>query len=172
LLERNAFEPRLGRAKGRLEKVEAEATALATAASEEQQVEAVLGQLQEFTRRVGEGLEEASWQSRREIIRALVKRVEIDTAEVRVIYKVPPHPFVEAPFGGCLQDRLGRERTPLGCPLLGRTDQPVFHHPRLEEGADEFAHALIGYALGDPCHQPVLVDPVEEFSRSRSTTQW
>jgi site-specific DNA recombinase len=107
LLERNEFEPRLRRAKGRLEKLEAEAAALLFAASEDQQVEAVLGQLQEFTRRVGEGLAEASWQTRREIIRALVKRVEVNTAEVHVIYKVPPHPFVEAPEGGCLQDRFG-----------------------------------------------------------------
>jgi site-specific DNA recombinase len=41
--------------------------------------------LQEFTQRIGEGLVEASWQTRREIIRALVKRVEVDTTEVRVI---------------------------------------------------------------------------------------
>jgi site-specific DNA recombinase len=114
LLERSEFEPRLRRAKGRLEKSEAEAAALVAAAAEEQQVEAVLGQLQEFTRQVAEGLQEASWQTRREVIRALVKRVEVDTEEVRVVYKVPPHPFVEAPEGGCLQDRFGRGVTPAG----------------------------------------------------------
>src|SRR5262249_26348501 len=109
LLERSEFEPRLRRAKGRLEKLEGEAAALVAAAAEEHQLGAVLGQLQEFTRRVSEGLQEASWATQREVIRALVKRVEVDTSEVRVIYKVPPHPFVEAPEGGCLQDRLGRD---------------------------------------------------------------
>jgi hypothetical protein len=96
LLERSEFEPRLRRAKGRLEKLEAEAAALAAAAAEEHQLEAVLGQLQELTQRVSEGLQEASWATQREVIRALVKRVEVDTSEVRVIYKVPPHPFVVA----------------------------------------------------------------------------
>jgi site-specific DNA recombinase len=109
LLERSEFEPRLRRAKGRLEKLEAEAAALIAAAAEDEQVEAVLGQFQEFTQRVAEGLQEASWEARRAIIRALVKRVEVDTEEVRVVYKVPPHPFVEAPEGGGLQDRFGRD---------------------------------------------------------------
>jgi site-specific DNA recombinase len=117
LLERSEFEPRLRRAKGRLEKFEAEAAALAAAAAEGQQLEAVLDQLQEFTRRVAEGLQDATWETRREVIRALVKRVEVDKEEVRVVYKVPPHPFVEAPQGGCLQDRFGRGFTPPGQPL-------------------------------------------------------
>jgi site-specific DNA recombinase len=108
LLERGEFEPRLRRAKERLAQVEAEAAEALAAASQEQQAQAVLGQLQEFARRVGEGLEQASWQTRREVIRALVKRVEIDAEEVRVVYQVPPHPFVEGPEGGRWQDRSGR----------------------------------------------------------------
>ena len=36
---------------------------------------------------------------RREVIRALVKRVEIDESEVRVVYKVRPCPFAEGPDG-------------------------------------------------------------------------
>src|SRR5262249_12186601 len=114
LLERSEFEPRLRCAKGRLEKLEAEAAALVAAAAEEQQVEAVLGQLQECTRRVAEELQEASWPTRREVIRALVKLVEVDTEEVRVVYKVPPHPFVEAPERGSLQDRFGRGNSSAG----------------------------------------------------------
>jgi site-specific DNA recombinase len=122
LLERGEFEPRLRRAKGRLENLQAEAAALVAAEAEEQEVEAVLGQLQEFARRVAEGLQEASWQTRREVIRALVKRVEVDTEEVRVVYKVPPHPFVDGPLGGCLQDRLGRVRSTTRKISYGRSD--------------------------------------------------
>src|SRR5262249_41978643 len=59
-----------------------------------------------------------------EIIRALVKRVEIDTDEVRVVYKVPPHPFAESPEGGCLQDRLGRGVTTPGQHRSARTGGP------------------------------------------------
>jgi site-specific DNA recombinase len=38
------------------------------------------------------GLQEADWSPRREIIRALVKRVEIDQEQVRVVFRVPPPP--------------------------------------------------------------------------------
>jgi site-specific DNA recombinase len=145
LLERSEFEPRVRRAKERLEKLEVEAAAWVAAEAEEQQMESVLDQLQEFTQRVAEGLQEASWATRREIIRALVKRVEIDTEEVRVVYKVPPHPFVEAPEGGCLQDRLGRDftapgegfpalRTRLVGSALAKTPRPGRRHRRPVRG--------------------------------------
>jgi site-specific DNA recombinase len=138
LLERGEFEPRLRRAKERLEKLEAEAATLVAAEAEEQQVEAVLDQLQAFTRQVGEGLQEASWQTRREVIRALVKRVEVDTEEVRVVYKVPPHPFVEGPQGGRLQDRLGGDQPPPGQRLPQRAGSVRRRnaHPGVYEGAE------------------------------------
>jgi predicted nucleic acid-binding protein len=53
--------------------------------------------LHEFAQRVTEGLEGASWATKREILRALIKRVEVDAEEVRVVYKVDPRPFVEGP---------------------------------------------------------------------------
>ena len=120
LLESGEFEPRIRRAKERLGKLEVEAAAVAAEQAEGQQIQEVLGQVQEFGRRVAEGLAEAPWETRREIIRALVKRVEIDTDEVRVVYKVPPHPFVESPGGGRLQDRLGRGLAPAGQRLFAR----------------------------------------------------
>jgi hypothetical protein len=35
---------------------------------------------------------------------ALIKRIELDDDEVRIVYRVAPVPFVEAPDGGFLQD--------------------------------------------------------------------
>jgi site-specific DNA recombinase len=134
LLERGEFEPRIRRAKERLEKLQAEAAVLLAAEIEEQQVQAVLGQLQEFAQRVSQGLQEASWQTRREIIRALVKRVEIDADEVRVVYKVPPHPFVEGPAGGRLQGRLGGALT-AAVEHLPRPAGPVAAVPGAGDGA-------------------------------------
>ena len=50
----------------------------------------ILGRLDEFAARVKTGLHEADWLTRREIIRALVKRVEIDQEQVRVVFRVNP----------------------------------------------------------------------------------
>src|SRR5499427_10677218 len=43
----------------------------------------------------------------------------------------------------------GRERAALRGPLVHRTDQAILHHPSLEEGPDEFAHAFIRHPRGD-----------------------
>jgi site-specific DNA recombinase len=116
LLAREEFEPRLQQARQRLEAVAAEAEEAAQQERQEEEVQAVLVHLEEFAQRINEGLEEATWATRREIIRALVKRIEVGTEEVRVVYKVNPRPFVEGPERGRLQDRLGRQgpvmRTP------------------------------------------------------------
>jgi site-specific DNA recombinase len=104
LLNKEEFEPRIRGARERLARLQADAQAQADAAAEEQELRLVIGQLQEFAERVQSGLHEADWFTRREIIRALVKRVEVEKEEVRIVYRVSPVPFVECPDGGILPD--------------------------------------------------------------------
>jgi site-specific DNA recombinase len=77
--------------------LEAEARAEDEPQMAEQELRLVIGQLEEFARRVDESLGEAEWRTRREVIRALLKHVEIDEREVRVVYKVRPCPIAEGP---------------------------------------------------------------------------
>ena len=107
-MEKAEFEPRVVRARERLSQLEAESRVEEERQSAEQELRLVIGQLEAFARRVKEGLGEADWRTRREVIRALVKRVEIDESEVRVVYKVRPCPFVEGPEQGHFQDRVRR----------------------------------------------------------------
>jgi site-specific DNA recombinase len=109
LLQRSEFEPRLQRARARLAGLESEATALEQQQEQQQHIQEVMEQLQEFAQRMSAQLQDTSWATRREIIRALVKRVEVDTEEVSVVYKVNPRPFVDGPFRGLFQDRSRRE---------------------------------------------------------------
>src|SRR5262249_20542651 len=104
LLDKSEFEPRTRGAKERLAKLQAEAEAQADAEDQEQELRLVIGHLQEFAERVRRGLDQADWPTRREISRALVKRVEVEEKEVRVVYRVSPSPFVESPNGGSLPD--------------------------------------------------------------------
>ena len=48
------------------------------------------------------GLEQADWQTRRDIITTLVKRVEIDTEQVNIVYRVDTRPFDPGPNRGIL----------------------------------------------------------------------
>src|SRR5262249_11734173 len=81
LLEKEEFEPRIRSARERLARLQADAQKQAEAEAREQELRLVIGQLQEFAERVRSGLAEADWATRREIIRALVRRVEMDQEE-------------------------------------------------------------------------------------------
>jgi site-specific DNA recombinase len=113
-LERVEFEPRMQSAKQRLAKLEKEASAAAAHAAESQNLEAALDQLEKFALRVREGLNDADWNTRRDILRALIKQVEVGTEEIRVVYKVTPHPFESGPARGRSQDCWRGDLTALG----------------------------------------------------------
>jgi site-specific DNA recombinase len=122
LVERTQFASRVRRLQAEVKRVEDQR---ATARSQQAASEALpgaVGQVEAFAQRVQQGLEQASWETRRDIVRALVKCVEVNEQEVRVIYKVPPRPFVEGPERGRLQHCLARECLPATRPADGRHD--------------------------------------------------
>jgi site-specific DNA recombinase len=137
LLERGEFETRVQRARQRLKTLEAEAREAANRRTQEDDLQAIMGHLQQFAQRVAEGLQDAEWATRREIIRALVKRVEVDLQEVRVVYKVDHRPFVDGPERGRLQDRSGGDHPALGGARRGVRHGTPFQHSRGKPFADQ-----------------------------------
>jgi site-specific DNA recombinase len=115
LLEKGEFEPRLGAARERLARLEAESQKQADTAARQAELRLIIGRLQEFAEGIRRGIEKADWTTRREVIRALVKKIEIGEEDVRIVYRVPPVPFVERPDGGVLQD-CPRRRLPFSWP--------------------------------------------------------
>jgi hypothetical protein len=45
----------------------------------------------------------------------------------------------------------------LWSPLYARTNQPVFHHPGIQECPDEFEQPLVRDSFGDLAHQFVVI---------------
>jgi site-specific DNA recombinase len=104
LLEKAEFEPRIREARERLARLESEAAVAAKRESEEADFAAAVEQLEAFAQRVGEGLREADWDTRRAILCALIKHVEVGKEALRVVYKVHPDPFDHGPQRGRSQD--------------------------------------------------------------------
>jgi site-specific DNA recombinase len=113
VLDKQEFAPRLQAAKERLARLEAEARKEADQQNQERELRLALGGLEDFAQQVTEGLEQANWYRRREIIRALVKRIEVGPDEVRVVYRVGPPPFVNGPCGGTFEHCGSLLETPL-----------------------------------------------------------
>jgi site-specific DNA recombinase len=122
LIERREFEPRLAGFRQRIQGWEAQATAMRDDAAQRRTLSLVLGRLQEFSNRVQNGLAAADWQQRRELIRLLVKHIEISSEDVNVVFRVepvhsPPDPDRSGAAGANLQDCTRRTRGGAG-PLL------------------------------------------------------
>jgi site-specific DNA recombinase len=103
LLEKSEFEPRLRSAKQRLSELDAEAKLLAERETLNLQMQTVIDRLEQFAQNVQDSLESADTNLRRELIRALVKRVELGAEEIRIVYRIELHPFDPSPNRGHLR---------------------------------------------------------------------
>jgi site-specific DNA recombinase len=90
VVEKSEFEPRLRSARERLERLQADAKEQADREAQEQELRLVVGRLQEFADQVRDGLKKADWHTRRAIIRAVVKRIEVEDETIRVVYRINP----------------------------------------------------------------------------------
>ncbi len=108
-INRTEFEPRLQQARDRLAALEREAV---TAAEREQQrhhLQEVVLQFRMFADQVKANLQNADLQTKIKILRLLIKQVEVDQEEVRIVYKIGQLPFDRGSGAGCLQDCPRRE---------------------------------------------------------------
>src|SRR5262249_53101686 len=142
-------EARIKAARQRLQGLEAEARDQAAAQARRAELRLALNCLEEFAAEVHSNLEQADWAKRREIIRALVKRVEIGHDEVRIVYRVAPVPFVEAPAGSRFQDRQTRCK-PHTPPLSPRLAPRTGCSGRID-GRDRFLPVAVNARPPVPC---------------------
>jgi site-specific DNA recombinase len=92
LIAREELEPRLTDLRRRIIKLETEAADLHHAAEQVRSLQMVIGKLSLFADKVRERLDSADWSTKRDLIRTLVKRIEVDDTAVRVIFRVEPGP--------------------------------------------------------------------------------
>jgi site-specific DNA recombinase len=142
LIDKDEFEPRVTRMRERLKQMDEQALQIKDDASLERELRLLLGRLDEFTSRVKNGLDEADWSTRREIIRALVKRVEIEAEQVRVVFRINPPPLApQLPSekdAQSLQHCGGRALAPLWCSVFCWVKRLLFDISRFEPLFDQF----------------------------------
>src|SRR5262245_29998051 len=97
LIEKAEFAPRIKRIKQRVAVLEEQLQQLADEAVQQRELRLLIGQLEEFVTKVQRNLATADWEMKREIIRALVRRVEIDRQEVTVVFRVGLDPYRQPP---------------------------------------------------------------------------
>ena len=91
-IDTDEFKPRLAGLKRRLAQLQADRDAVLADDEAERGLHLVIGRITDFAGRVHTSLEQLDWHGRREIIRALVRRIEIDQNQVEVVFRVPGPP--------------------------------------------------------------------------------
>ena len=104
LIEKGDFEPRITRLKERVAVMESQEQELKADASLQQELHLIIGQLEDFARTITHNLDQVEWPRQREIIRALVKRVEVDHEQVHVVFRIDPGSANRDPEHAFMQD--------------------------------------------------------------------
>ena len=120
-LDQTEAEPRIRRFKERLQTLEAQAHQRRTQAQTQAELQVVIGRLEEFSAKVQGGLEQLDWHGRRQLIRTLVKRVEIDYARIKVVFRVEDSAFPSTPVG---EDSIMQDCGRRHLPALGHASRP------------------------------------------------
>jgi len=107
-ITKDEFEPRISRLRQRIAHFEEMLRHERDEANTLHEMRLLMGQIEEFAAHVREGLTEANWQLRRDIIRALVKRVEVTDAHITIVFRVGTHALGPAPPNPSWQHWLPR----------------------------------------------------------------
>lgn len=114
-LEKSDCQPRIERTKQRLQQEQDALAEHQRTVSNVDELRLLVGEFATFTEKITAGLETADFDTRRKLLRLLVNRIEVDEAELRIVYKVQPRPFAQSPANrGVLQDCLKFRRTAQG----------------------------------------------------------
>jgi site-specific DNA recombinase len=90
VIEKGEFEPRVTGLKARLARLQARLQTAAAQAEAERELSLVVVHLEDFAQRVCQGLDSLDWLGRREVVRALVRRIEIDREGIEIVFRIPP----------------------------------------------------------------------------------
>ena len=101
----------------------------------------MITRLEEFSNKVKDGLDEADWLTKRELIRTLVKQVNVGKEDVTIVFRVIPDPFVANPIEtfqvpiGVVCNIVGGVMLPsLHGAFFGGKPLPVIDHPCFRTG--------------------------------------
>ena len=162
-VHKDEFEPRITRLRQRLAQLEKQAQQIQDQANLQVDLQTAIHRLEEFGEKVKDHLDEADWSMRRELIRTLVKRVEIGKDDVNVVFRILPDSNELARSEQSSHYCWGSKRPALRRAFFRLHHYPVHHHAAVQVRSDEFQHAFVLHHSHNSRHQHIVVDPVKEL---------
>ncbi len=94
-LSKAEFDPRIKTMKNRLNRIQEQRKAIIDHQALRKELRLIVTNLQSFAEQISSALDDIDWETKRSIIRTLVKRIEIDAKDVNVVFRVEPLPGPE-----------------------------------------------------------------------------
>ena len=142
-VQKEEFQPRITRFRQRLAILEKQAQQFQDQETLQLEFQTAIHRLEEFGEKVKDHLDGADWQMRRELIRMLVKRVEIGKEEINVVFRILPDPGELGSTEQSSQHCWGSKNSALRCAFFCLHHYSIHHHTTFQIGADEFQHPLV-----------------------------
>ena len=119
IIDKAEFEPRIAGLKQRLSQIQERHQAALETAESERDLSLVISRLEDFSAKVTKRLDDLDRSGMQDIIRTLVRRIEIGDSHIEVIFRVPPP---DRPSGPSPTDASGSWQH---CTGVGRTHDCV-----------------------------------------------
>src|SRR5258706_10426262 len=91
LLTKEEFESKIRASRAALEQLNAQIQSQNDLENAREEMRLIIGSVETFAQKVGQNLAQADFAAKRDILCALIKRVEIDDDQVRIVYRVNPN---------------------------------------------------------------------------------
>ena len=163
IIDKTEFEPRIAGLKQRVSELQMRHQAALEAAESERDLALVISRLEDFSAKVTTGLDNLDRTDMRDIIRTVVRRVEIDASHIEVIFRVPspdgpPGPRSTIKTIGSWQHctGVGREdvRMDQPQPPFGARLRTLCHHRRCVHPPRHDPHHAQA-----ACRKPLVMNP-------------
>ena len=166
MIDKTDFDPKMRHLKNRLEQIDQQIQASRCHQVGQRELFLVINRLEEFAAAVHDRLDTVDFVTKREIIRGLVKRVEIHKDEILVVFRVDPDPGFNASESSTgsdvreksMQDRTRRNDSPLRGSCLRCEQGSLIDIPGSKPlTQNRFIHGYVG-------EQPIVADIVKTAS--------
>lgn len=170
MIDKTDFDPKMRNLKSRLEQLDQQIQESRRHQVGQRELFLVINRLEEFAAAVHDRLGTVDFVTKREIIRGLVKRVEIHKDEILVVFRIDPDPGFNASESSTgsdieeksMQDRTRRTHCALGSPLGRSHPTAILHNTRFEPFADKPEQAPVCNPVSQEHQHPFMVDLIKE----------
>ena len=118
-MEKGEFDSRMQRHKDQLACEQKALAAIEGMVTQADDLQRLVTHFSTFAAQIHNGLHDADLATRRKTLRVLIKRIEVDNDEIRIVYKVQLHPFALRRNSGDLQHCLKSHSKAWGCRARG-----------------------------------------------------